>query len=65
MHVEIHATKLEHRVWEGSFVGYSMDRKTFRIFYPMTKSERRSVIFMETPSIMPEPDVVSGYNDMF
>ena len=65
MQGDIRATKLEHRVWEGFLVGYRMDRKSFRIFYPTTKSERerRSVIFMQMPAVMPEPGVVSGFHD--
>ena len=64
MHVETHTKKLEHRAWEGRLVGYSMDSKSFRIYNGSTRSvrESRNVIFVETPSVLPEPDLVSGFD---
>ena len=64
MHVETHTKKLEHRAWEGRLVGYSMD-KSFRIYNASKRSvrERKNVIFIETPSVLPEPDLVSGVDE--
>ena len=58
VHVETHTKKLEHRAWEGRLVGYSMDSKSFRIYNASTRSvrESRNVIFIETPSVLPESD---------
>ena len=63
MHVETHTKKLEHRAWEGRLVGYSMDGKSFRIFNASTRSVRqsRNIIFIETLSVLPEPDLVNGF----
>ena len=65
MHVETHTKKLEHRAWEGRLVGFSMDSKSFRIYNASTRSvrESRNVIFMETPSVLPEQDLVSGFDE--
>ena len=65
VHVETHTKKPEHRAWEGRLVGYSMERKSFRIYNASTRSvrESRNVIFIETPSVLPEPDLVSGFDE--
>ena len=65
MHVETHTKKLDRRPWEGRLVGYSVDSKSFRVYNPATRSVRqsRNVIFIETPSVMPEPDLVSGFDE--
>ena len=57
--------KLEHRAWEGRLVCYSMDGKSVRIYNASTRSVRESknVIFIETPSVLPEPDLVSGFDE--
>ena len=62
VHVEIHTNKLEYRAWEGRLVGHNMNSKSFRIYNASTRSvhESRNVIFIETPSVLPEPDLVSG-----
>ena len=54
---------LKHRAWEGRLVGYSVDSKSFRVFNSSTRSvrESRNVIFIEAPSVLPEPDLVSGF----
>ena len=65
MHVETHTKKLEHRAREGRLVGYSTDSKSFRIYNASARSvrEARNVIFVETPSVLPEPDLVSGFDE--
>ena len=65
MHVETHTKTLEHRAWEGRLVRYSMDGKSFRIYNASTRSVRESknVIFIETPSVLPEPDLVNGVDE--
>ena len=47
VHVETQSDKLDHRAWEGSLVGYSVDSKSFRVYNPATRSvrESRNVIF--------------------
>ena len=42
-----------------------MDSKSFRVCKPSTGSvrESRNGIFVETPSVMPEPDFVSGFDE--
>ena len=68
MHLETHTKKLEHRAWEGRLVGYSVDIKSFRVYNSSTRSvpESRHVIFIGlviyTPSVLPEPDLVSGFD---
>ena len=64
VHVETHTKNLDRRAWEGRLVGYSMDSKSFRVYWSATRSvhESRNVIFIETPSVMPEPDLVSGFD---
>ena len=65
MHVQTHAKKPGHRAWEGRLVGYSMDSKSSRIYNASTRSvrESRNVIFIETPSVLPEPDLVSDLDE--
>ena len=65
MHVETHTKKLEHRAWEGRLVGYSVDIKCFRVYNSSTRSvrESRNVIFIETTSILPDPDLVSVFDE--
>ena len=65
VHVETHTKNLDRRAWEGRLVGYSMDSKSFRVYWSATRSvhESRNVIFIETPSVMPEPDLVSGFDE--
>ena len=64
VHHEAYTKKLEHRAWEGRLVGYSMDSKSYRVYNAETRRvrESRNVIFIETPSVMPPPDV-GGYDD--
>ena len=65
VHVETHTKKLDRRAWEGRLVGYSVGSKSFRVYNPATRSvrERRNVLFVETPSVMPKPGVVSGFDE--
>ena len=65
VHVETHTKKLEHRAWEGRLVGYSVDSKSCRVYNSSTRRvrEMRNVIFVETPSVLPEPDLVSGFDE--
>ena len=65
MHVEAYVKNLEHHAWEVSLVECSMGSNSFRIYNPKTKSDRdsRNVMFIETPLVMPEPDVVGGFNE--
>ena len=46
-------------------VGYSVDSKSFRVYNSSTRSAResRNVIFIETPSVLPEPDFVSVFHE--
>ena len=59
VNVETHTRKLGPRAWEGRLVGYSMDTESFRIYNPEKRyvRESRNVMFIETPSVMPEPDL--------
>ena len=54
-----------HRAWERRHVGYSVDSKSFRVYNSSTTSAResRNVIFIETPSVLPEPEMVSGFDE--
>ena len=67
MHVETHTKKLEHRTWtwEGRLVGYSVDSKSFRVYNSSTRSvrESRNVIFIVTPSVLSETDLVSSFDE--
>ena len=65
VHVETHTKKLENCAWEGHLVGYSVDSKSFRVYNSSTSSvrESRNVISIETPSVLPEPDLVSGFDE--
>ena len=46
-------------------VGYSVDSKSFRVYNssPRSVPESRNVIFVEIPSVLPEPDLVSGFDE--
>ena len=63
--VHVDTKTLEHRAWEGRLVGYSVDIKSFRVYNSSTRSVRegRNVIFIETPSALPEPDFVSVFDE--
>ena len=63
--METHTKKLENCAWEGHLVGYSVDSKSFRVYNSSTSSvrESRNVISIETPSVLPEPDLVSGFDE--
>ena len=65
VNAETHTRTLEHRAWEGRLVGYSVDSKYFGVYNSSTRSvrESRNVIFIETPSVLPEPDLVSGFDE--
>ena len=65
VHVETRTKKLEHRSWEGRLVCYSMESKSFPINNASTRRvrESRNVIFIATPSVLPEPDFVSGFDE--
>ena len=65
VHVETHTKELEHRAWKGRLVGYIVDSKSFRVYNSSTRSvrESRKVIFIETPSVLPDPDLVSGFDE--
>ena len=65
VHVETHSKKLEHRAWEGRLIGYSVDSESFRVYNSSTRSvrESRNVSFIETPAVLPEPDLVSGFDE--
>ena len=65
VHVEMRTKTFEHRAWEGCLVGYSVDSKSLRVHNSSTRSVRESgnVIFIETPSVLPEPDLVSGFDE--
>ena len=64
VHVETHTTTLDRRAREGLLVGYSVGCKSFWVYNPATRSvrESRNVVFIETPSFIPEPDLVSGFD---
>ena len=65
LHVETHTKKLEHRAWEGRIVCYSVGSKSFRFYNSSTRSvrESRNVIFIETSSGLPDPDLVRGFDE--
>ena len=65
VHAETHTKLLEHRAWKGHFVGYSVDSKSFRVYNSSTRSvrESRNVIVIKTPSVLPEPDKMSGFDE--
>ena len=65
VHVERHTKKLEHRAWNGHLVGYSVDSKSFRVYNSSTRNvlESRNVILIETPSVLPEPGLASGFDE--
>ena len=64
VHVETHTKKLEHCAWEGRLVGYSVDSKSLRVYNSSTSvRESRNVIFIETLTVLPKPDLVSGFDE--
>ena len=65
VHVETHTKTLDHRAWEGRLVGYSVDSKYFRVYNSSTRSVRegRNVNFIEASLVLPEPDLVSGFDE--
>ena len=65
VHVETHTKKLGRRAWEGRLLVYSVDSKSFRVYNPAIRSvrENRNVVFIDTPSVMPEPDLVGGSDE--
>ena len=65
VHVETHTRKLDPKAWEGRLCGYSMDSKSFRIYNPAKGNvrESRNVIFIETPSTLPDSAPASGLTD--
>ncbi|CAN0579240.1 unnamed protein product, partial [Ectocarpus sp. 12 AP-2014] len=65
VHVETHKRKLNPKAWEGRLCGYSMDSKSFRIYNPEKGNvrESRNVIFIETPSAIPDPTKGSRSED--
>lgn len=62
--METSTKKLDARAWERRLVGYSFDSKSFRVYNPETRRvrESRKVVFIETPSALDEPDLVSGFD---
>lgn len=64
MHFETYTKKLDRRAWKGRLVGYSLERESFRVYNPETRSIReiRNFTFTETPSVMPEPDLVIRFD---
>ena len=60
VHTETFTKKLDARAWEGRLVGYSTDSTSFRVYHPETRKVRESqnVVFIETPSVAPEPDLM-------
>ena len=65
VNVETRGRKLDQRAWQGRLVGYSMDSTSYRVYIPATGTAResRNVIFIETPSAMPEPDLANGLEE--
>ena len=60
VHIETFTNKLDARAWEGRLVGYSTDSTSFRVYHPETRKvrESRNVVFIETPSVAPDPDLM-------
>ena len=52
VHIKTYSKKLELKAVEKRRVGYSNNRKSYRVYNPVTRCimESRNVIFMETPS---------------
>ena len=48
------------RAWEGRLAGYSTDSTSFRVYHLETRKvrERGNVVFIETPSVAPDPDLM-------
>ena len=63
--VETHTNMMEYRAWERRLVGFSVDSKSFRHYNSSTRSvrENKNVLFIETLSVLPEPDLVSGFDE--
>ena len=58
VHIETYSKKLELKAVEKRRVGYSNNRKSYRVYNPVTRCimESRNVIFIETPSrLFPPP----------
>lgn len=64
VHVETHTKKLDDRAWGERLVGYCTDSTSFRVYQPGTRKAResRNIVFIKTLSVMPVPDVVSGFD---
>ena len=60
VHIKTFTKKLDARAWEGRLVGYSTDSTSFRVYHPETRKvrESRNVVFIETPSVAPDPDLM-------
>ena len=60
VHTETFTKKLDARAWEGRLVGYNTDNTSFRVYHPETRKvrESRNVVFIETPSVAPDPDLM-------
>ena len=60
VHIETFTKKLDACAWEGRLVGYSTDITSFRVYHPKTRKvrESRNVVFIETPSVAPDPDLM-------
>ena len=60
VHIETFTKKLDARAWEGRLVGYSTDSTSFRVYHPEIRKvhESRNVVFIETPSVAPDPDLM-------
>ena len=65
VHVETHTKMLQNRAYEGRLAGYSVDNKSFRVYNssPRSVRENRTVVFIETPSALPEPYLVSRFDE--
>ena len=65
MHMETHTKTLKLCAWEERLVVYSVDSKSYRFCNLSTRGVRESknVIFIETPLVLPEPDLVSGFDE--
>ena len=60
VHIETFTKELDARAWERRLVGYSTDSTIFRVHHPETRKvrESRNVVFIETPSVAPDPDLM-------
>ena len=59
-HIETITRTMDARAWEGRFVRYSTDSTSFRVYHPENRKvrESRNVVFIETPSVVPDPDLM-------